>query len=205
MQWIYPICKGRKIISPKTYELATGFISFFKMNILLPAATKLGQGNKFTGVCLSTGGGVPGLVPGGYEICWQVGQKFGGGGGGGSPNFFSFFFSNYFFLKKSFWDAPPPPETVNARPVRILLECILVFVTFATKTTQWEEESPGYLLIQLEKATCSSFLTLCVVPSVDASVIPPCVSMFWRFDTAFLKVWPKSFSCFTTAHSYNKT
>ena len=24
---------------------------------LLPAATKLGQGNKFTGVCLSTGGG----------------------------------------------------------------------------------------------------------------------------------------------------
>ena len=35
--------------------------------IFLPAATKLGQGNKFTGVCLSTGGGggVPGQVPGG--------------------------------------------------------------------------------------------------------------------------------------------
>ena len=34
--------------------------------MFLPAATKLGQGNKFTGVCLSTRGGcVPGLVPGG--------------------------------------------------------------------------------------------------------------------------------------------
>ena len=27
--------------------------------VLLPAATKLGQGNIFTGVCLSTGGGLP--------------------------------------------------------------------------------------------------------------------------------------------------
>ena len=30
---------------------------FIKVRVLLPAATKLGQGNVFTGVCLSTGGG----------------------------------------------------------------------------------------------------------------------------------------------------
>ena len=46
--------------------------------------------------------------------------------GGGLKFFFPFFF-NFFSPKKSFWDAhPPPPETVNAWPVRILLECILV-------------------------------------------------------------------------------
>ena len=43
-----------------------------------------------------------------------------------SKFFFSFFFQFLFPQKNSFWDALPPPETVNARPVRILLECILV-------------------------------------------------------------------------------
>ena len=49
----------------------------------LPATTKLGQGNKFTGVCLSTGGrGVPGLVPGGclkflgFGNFWGVSEIF---------------------------------------------------------------------------------------------------------------------------------
>ena len=42
--------------------------------------------------------------------------------------FFSFFFSISSPPQNSFWDAHPPLETVNARPVRILLECILVFV-----------------------------------------------------------------------------
>ena len=31
---------------------------------------------------------------------------------------------------------PPPPEMVNARPVRILLECILVVRTIADKESQ---------------------------------------------------------------------
>ena len=78
---------------------------------LLPAATKLGQGNKFTGVYLSTGGG-------GVSPIFQEGGclKFGGSeifrGGvspifqGVSPNFFFFFF-NFFSPQKSFWDAPP--------------------------------------------------------------------------------------------------
>ena len=48
---------------------------------------------------------------------------------GGSPNFFFFFF--YFFSpKKILLGSTPPPETVNARPVRILLECILVWFNF---------------------------------------------------------------------------
>ena len=57
-------------------------------------------------------------------------QIFGGGVcskfSGGLKFFFLFFFNLFSPPKNSFWDAPPPPETVNARPVRILLECILV-------------------------------------------------------------------------------
>ena len=42
--------------------------------------------------------------------------------------FFFLFFFNLLSPKKSFWDAhPPPTKTVNARPVCILLECILVY------------------------------------------------------------------------------
>ena len=37
-------------------ELYDCFLNLFRVQ-LLPAATKLGQGNIFTGVCLSTGGG----------------------------------------------------------------------------------------------------------------------------------------------------
>ena len=93
---------------------------------LLPAATKLGQGNKFTGVCLSTPGGVPdpnfrgGADPnfrggGGGGVCCKFGggvpdSNFGGGGGcllqifggGGSAPIFGggseIFFSFFFNL-----------------------------------------------------------------------------------------------------------
>ena len=85
-------------------------VPFNNNNNLLPAATKLGQGNIFTSVCLSTGGG--GLV-------WRVSNFSGGGfsnfsGGspifrGGSPNFFFFFFSISLPVKNFFWDAPNPP------------------------------------------------------------------------------------------------
>ena len=51
---------------------------------------------------------------------------------GGPPifffKFFFFFFDNSFFPKISS-GMHPPPETVNARPLRILLECILVQFT----------------------------------------------------------------------------
>ena len=73
-----------------------------KFDIFLPAATKLGQGNIFTSVC--------------QEFCTR-------GGGGGLP-------------QCTLGCSPPPrtrhppptrdQHTVNERPVRILLECILV-------------------------------------------------------------------------------
>lgn len=42
------------------------------------------------------------------------------------------------------------------------------------------------LLIQSEKASCSSNLTECVVPSLDASDIPPKVSKFSFLETTCL-------------------
>ena len=80
---------------------------------LLPAATKLGQGNIFTSVCLSTRGvasgpgvsGLGGVVsgPGGLVSGPRGGVwSWGGGGGGWVSNFFweggvnSIFFSNFF-------------------------------------------------------------------------------------------------------------
>ena len=60
---------------------------------------------------------------------------------GGSSKFFFHFFFNFFPPpKKSFWDAHthPPPETVNARPVYILLECILVYkFNYMPKMGKW--------------------------------------------------------------------
>ena len=72
---------------------------------LLPAATKLGQGNVFTGVCDSVHrGGVC------LSACWDTTTP----PGADIPR-----------------DQTSPPgsrrqHTVNERPVRILLECILV-------------------------------------------------------------------------------
>lgn len=50
-----------------------------------------------------------------------------------------------------------------------------------------------YALIQSEKATCSSCLTECVVPSLEASDMPPKVSKFSRLETAVLKTLVTSF------------
>ena len=85
---------------------------------LLPAATKLGQGNKFTGVCLSTGG----------VVVWSQGglQFFGGSPifrgvsnflGGINSNFFNsnFFLIQIFYPKNFFWDAPPPIRSLSGR------------------------------------------------------------------------------------------
>ena len=47
---------------------------------------------------------------------------------------------------------------------------------------------PRLLLTQSEKASCSSIRTEWVVPSLDASDIPPRVSRFSRFETTCLKV-----------------
>ena len=77
----------------------------------LPVATKLGQGNVFTTVCLSTGGCLPQCMleypppPRGPDTHPRE--------------------------QTPPWDQAPPPgsrlqHTVNERPVRILLECILV-------------------------------------------------------------------------------
>ena len=93
-----------------------------KFSPILLAATKLGQGNIFIGVCqdFCSRGGVSEIFGGGAE--W--GLKFSGGGvseilgglkfsgGGCSSKFFFLFFSISLSPKKSFWDAhPPPPGT----------------------------------------------------------------------------------------------
>ena len=73
-------------------------------------------------VILSTGGGW--FAPGGMGV-----SNF----SGGLQIFFSFFFQ--FFSPKFLLGCtnPPPLQTVNARPVRILLECILVWQFFLPK------------------------------------------------------------------------
>ena len=79
---------------------------FSKCSLLLPAATKLGQGNKFTGVCLSTRGGgwggegVPGLIPG--RGVWS--EIF-----GGVSEFFFLFFPISFSPQKILLGCTPPP------------------------------------------------------------------------------------------------
>ena len=95
-------------------------------------------------VILLTGGCLVGGVSPVWEGCLVRGgvlsrgvSNFSGGLQffGGSPNFFFhiffLFFSNFFFQKFLLGcTKPPPPETVNAWPVRILLECILVYSAF---------------------------------------------------------------------------
>ena len=107
-----------------------------------------GQGNIFTGVCLSTGGGACSKFSGGRGgIFWggvpapnfRGGVFFRGGcllqifGGVPAPNFRGGYFSGGYF-----WGGGVPApnfrggalhrNTVNVRPVRILLECILVTI-----------------------------------------------------------------------------
>ena len=86
-------------------QLPTKFAQSHMTWSFLPAATKLGQGNILTGVCLSTGGGSASVHAGIYPPCLP---------------------------QCMLGYTPPPPgsrlqHTVNERPVRILLECILVF------------------------------------------------------------------------------
>ena len=59
---------------------------------------------------------------------------------------------------------------------------------------------PRLLLTQSEKANCSSMRTEWVVPSLDASDMPPRVSRFSRFETTCLKVVATSLA-FNPAHS----
>ena len=85
--------------------------------VFLPPATKLWQGDVFTGVCLSTGGrawqsgvGGRGSLHGGGHVWWRVCVAEGHA-----------------------WHASPQQilrDTVNERAVRILLECNLVVQNF---------------------------------------------------------------------------
>ena len=101
------------------------------LSILLPAATKLGQGNIFTSVCLSTGGGVC------LSACWDTHPPR----GRHPPR-----------TRHPLGSQTPPrreqtplgsrlQHTVNERPVRILLECILVLC--------WENRSLVQMNLQL--------------------------------------------------------
>ena len=106
---------------------------------LLPAATKLGQGNVFTGVCDSVNrGGVC------LSACWDTPPEGGTSPGrkhppqeGGTP-----------------WEGGTPPEggtprhTVNERPVRILLECILVLQMHLE--SQQLRYLPIYIILECE-------------------------------------------------------
>ena len=94
--------------------------------------------------------GAGGLVPGGGSPIFQGGLQFFKGSpffqgspifGGVNSNFFiqifliqifliQFFFNSNFFPKISSGMHPLPPDMVTERPVRILLECILVVVLF---------------------------------------------------------------------------
>ena len=77
------------------------------------------QGNVFTSVCLSKGGGCLQFFEGGVsKLFW----------GGASPNFFFLF--KFFSPKFLLGYTNNPAETVNARPVRILLECIFILFFF---------------------------------------------------------------------------
>ena len=126
-----------------------------------------GQGNIFTPVCHSVhGGGVLGLVWGGFlQILggvsnFSVGSsKFLGGclqffGVGGSSKFLGGVrgVSPNFRGVSNFSGGRVPPNfrgvsnfrnKVNIRPVRILLECILVWLFFAENSMKMKELGPG--------------------------------------------------------------
>ena len=109
--------------------------------MLLPAETKFGQGYIFTGVCHSVNRGGPGQVapprqapplpgrhpplqagtppPGRHPPSRQAPPLQAGTPPPGRH--------------PPLQAGTPPRDTVNARPVRILLECILVYSIFAVK------------------------------------------------------------------------
>ena len=116
--------------------------------IFLPAATKLGQGNIFTSVCLSTGG--RGVC---LSACWDIPPRPGtprtrhhhppGPGTTTTP-------LSRHHPSPPGADTPPPgsrlQHTVNERPVRILLECILVQQNFAVQSQQIDKTHQAKLI-----------------------------------------------------------
>ena len=155
-----------------------------------------GQGNIFTSMCLSTGGGgypsmpcksvmggsgpwggVSNFSARGLQFFWGVSNFWGGlQFFRGSPIFrgvsnFSgglqfwgglIFFGggNFFLISALFGDTPPPLgtrhwNTVNVRPVRILLECILV----KNKSNRCEPLIPAIMLkARLKMIICSQYM-----------------------------------------------
>ena len=147
---LIPLCTRRSLMTRiGRHHHTRKWIIFtvYGASTLLPAATKLGQGNICTGVCLSTGGG-EGCLP-------QCMLGYTPPGADPPPR-----------SRHPPWSRqtppeqtptppdqadplgadplrpgrPPPPRsrlqhTVNERPVRILLECILVSWCFTLKTT----------------------------------------------------------------------
>ena len=115
---------GAFILERKRHRVWFALLHCFQYVSLLPAATKLGQGNVFTSVCLSTGG--RGVC---LSACWDTPPPRTRSPlplpGADPPR----------------EETPPGPDTttpgadppgsrlqhtVNERPVRIPLECILV-------------------------------------------------------------------------------
>ena len=111
-------------------------IIFYVQWMLLPPANEVCEGYVFTGVCLSTGGGRAwqGVVHGGGGMhgggCVCVGGMHGGG-----CAWLGACMVGACMTGGHVWHACPPPRTdttatVNERAVRILLECILVTLSF---------------------------------------------------------------------------
>ena len=114
---------------PFCYVLCLLRVTFLAPCPLLPAATKLGQGNVFTGVCDSVHGG-RGCLPQCMLGCQTPPEQTPPPGPGTHPP----------------RNRQPPPgsrrqHTVNERPVRILLECILVqcvlFIVIRITERKW--------------------------------------------------------------------
>ena len=138
--------------SKMTYKDYKSSMPIFHHDIYRPKRS-FGQGNIFTSVCLSTGGG---LVPGGLQF-FRWGLQFLRGvsnfSGGGVSNFWGGWWclvrgSPIFRGVSNFWgvwsggvsnfsgvsnlggSSSIFRNTVNVQPVRILLECILVYIFF---------------------------------------------------------------------------
>ena len=124
-------CLHRRNIRLESRQYASDWNAF----VLLPAAMKLGQGNVFTGVWFCSRGGVflsahPPRAgthpPPGRYTPPQAGTPL-----------------RRYTPPWAGTPSPPPPgsrlrHTVNERPVRILLECILVTIVFNWNRTETE-------------------------------------------------------------------
>ena len=90
-----------------------------QLNVLLPPATKLGQGNIFRSMCqeFCSQGGSPGPHPG--WGCPGPGPKGG------------------MCIPACTEPDPPPSRRLLLRAVRILLECILVFIVIRIVERNW--------------------------------------------------------------------